>query len=351
MPKEGSAKGLVAYESGEVLFNARDKAESLFIIQKGQIRLYIPKGAGFVDIAILRSGEVIGEMAYFYGEKAKTRSCSAAAVSESELIEIPFKKFENTLKNLNPWFKTIIETLAGRVRNANSRIKELESNSVGYSKGGADAQYTFFHFIEIVRALAYFYMVFKSQADTVGKELVYDRRKLNIFLLDIFGFREVKLEEFIELMSTNGYLEVKEDENDQPNILTIKNIELYRRLFMFFNAQRLKPDDKQLNIPKKCQYFLESILGKIQGTEPDKEGKVFCPITAMVEKFKAEKLGIEESDLENAVKYGYVGDVIQAPDGGLGCNVFVKELRAAWPSIKLMNAVKEMNESKQTKRY
>lgn len=351
MPKEGSAKGFVTYEAGEIIFSAKDKAESLFIIQRGQIRLFIPKGTGFVDIAVLRSGEVIGEMAYFYGEKAKIRSCSAAAVSETDMIEIPFKKFENTMKGLNPWFKTIIETLAGRVRNANSRIKELESNSVGYSKGGADAEYTFFNSIEVVRALAYFYMVFKSQADQAGKEFIYDRRKLNIFLIDIFGFREVKMEEFIQLMSDNGYLEIRPDENDQQNILVIKNIELYRRLFMFFNAQRLKPDDKQLNVHKRTQIFLERILAKLQGTEPDKEGKIFCPITPIVEKFKEEKLGVNESDLEDAVKYGYVEDVIQAPDGGLGCNVNIKELRAAWPSIKLMNAIKDMNESKQTKRY
>jgi CRP-like cAMP-binding protein len=57
--------GLRRMKPSEVLFNDGEKANSLYIIQKGQLRLYKPKGKGFVEIAVLRAGEVIGEMAYF----------------------------------------------------------------------------------------------------------------------------------------------------------------------------------------------------------------------------------------------------------------------------------------------
>ena len=40
-----------------------------------------PKGKGFVEIAVLRKGEVIGEMAYF-DEKQSLRSCSASALGK-----------------------------------------------------------------------------------------------------------------------------------------------------------------------------------------------------------------------------------------------------------------------------
>ncbi len=63
MAKVGKNSLLSQYEPGEIIFNIRDKANSLYIIQKGQIRLFVPKGKGYVDLAILRSGEVIGEMA------------------------------------------------------------------------------------------------------------------------------------------------------------------------------------------------------------------------------------------------------------------------------------------------
>ena len=46
--------GLRTLAPGEVLFNEGDNASSMFILQKGQLRLYITKGKGFVEIAVLR---------------------------------------------------------------------------------------------------------------------------------------------------------------------------------------------------------------------------------------------------------------------------------------------------------
>ena len=122
--------GLRQLKGNEVLFNDGDPADSLYIIQRGQIRLFKPKGKGFIEIAVLRTGEVIGEMAFFDEDgSGRKRSASAAAMVPTEIIEISFVAFGKTMATLNPWFKTIINTLANRLRKANSRIKELESNS------------------------------------------------------------------------------------------------------------------------------------------------------------------------------------------------------------------------------
>ena len=46
--------GLRELKPGEILFNDSEPADSLFIIQKGQIRLFKPKGKGFIEIGVLR---------------------------------------------------------------------------------------------------------------------------------------------------------------------------------------------------------------------------------------------------------------------------------------------------------
>ncbi|MCY4523660.1 MAG: cyclic nucleotide-binding domain-containing protein, partial [Halobacteriovoraceae bacterium] len=102
---EAQKSGLRIVKQGDILFREDDKAESLFIIQKGLIRLFRPKGSGFVDINILRVGEVIGEMAYF-DKKSRQRSCSASALVETEIIEVSFVVLDKLIKGLNPWFKT-----------------------------------------------------------------------------------------------------------------------------------------------------------------------------------------------------------------------------------------------------
>ena len=91
--EEKKKSGLRTYRAGEQMFAENENAESLFIIQKGQIRLYRPKGKGYIDLAVLRAGEVIGEMAYF-DEDSSRRSCSAEAIVPTEVIEISFDAFD-----------------------------------------------------------------------------------------------------------------------------------------------------------------------------------------------------------------------------------------------------------------
>lgn len=153
--------GMRTFKQGETIFKKDEPADSLFIIQKGQIRLFLPKGRGFVELAILRTGEVIGEMGYF-DEKATRRSCSAEALTTVEVIEISYLAFGKTMEGLNPWFKTIINTLADRLRKTNDKVKQLESNSVGLSSGDKVGSYTFFNNSDILKLISLTYMCFKT---------------------------------------------------------------------------------------------------------------------------------------------------------------------------------------------
>ena len=155
--------GIKTLQPGQILFNEGDLAESMYIIQKGQIRLFRPKGKGFVELAVLRSGEVIGEMAYF-DPNSRTRSASASAISTTEVIEISFSALTKTMTALNPWFKTLINTLAERLRKSNERIKELESNSVGYS-----SDYKFFQAADVVKILSMIFLCYRSDGDMAFK--------------------------------------------------------------------------------------------------------------------------------------------------------------------------------------
>ena len=124
--KPAAKSGLRTLKPGEVLVTAGEVASSLYIIQQGQIKLYLPKGSGIVEIGVLRAGEVIGEMGYF-DEKNPRRSCSASANVTTLIVEISYPAFSKTMQGLNPWFKTIITTLVKRLKTANDKIKRLES--------------------------------------------------------------------------------------------------------------------------------------------------------------------------------------------------------------------------------
>jgi len=345
LAKVGKNSLLSQYEPGEIIFNIRDKANSLYIIQKGQIRLFVPKGKGYVDLAILRSGEVIGEMAYFY-EDAKLRSCSAVAVNKVELIEIPFTKFDKTIEGLNPWFKVIVNTLADRVRASNEKIKALESDSVGYHKGKR-GEFSYFQNIDVVRALAYIYMILKAQATVSGDLHKLEKNKLKIFMVDIFGYKDTKFEEFIYLLETEGFLKQEENPDGPGGFVLVNDIDLLRKLFMFFNTQRLTEDKKKLIISYKCEEFLSRALEKTKGST---EESVVIELNPILEDFKKEKFLFEVSDLEDAIKNNILDDPISDPDGkGLIVTVHTERLVSLWPCISLTNAVSRFNASKRPK--
>jgi uncharacterized membrane protein len=73
-------------ESGETLFRAGDLGESLFLVRKGEVELYVRDNAGQkIILDITRSGDFFGEIALL---DAGARTASAVALTETELIEL-----------------------------------------------------------------------------------------------------------------------------------------------------------------------------------------------------------------------------------------------------------------------
>ena len=252
--------GLRSLKTGEILFNDGDNAESLYIIQKGQIRLFKPKGKGFIELAVLRTGEVIGEMAFFDDDgSCKKRSCSAAAITGVEIVEISFLAFGKTMLSLNPWFKTIINTLATRLRKANSRIKELEDNATA-SYGKNAGTYEFMKPIEVMRILGTLFLVFKAHGDVKGQSLAVNRKTLTLYSSDMYQIMEAKMESVLTLLCSLNLMEIVDDDDKFPNLLLLKNIELIKQIFIFYNTERHLHDDKKMRISDKCELIISKML-------------------------------------------------------------------------------------------
>ena len=336
--------GIRTFKQGEILFKENDPAQSLYIIQKGQIRLYRPKGRGFVDLAILRSGEVIGEMAYF-DEKTTRRSCSAEAMVTTEVIEISFKAFEKTMAGLNPWFKTIINTLANRLRKTNEKVKNLESNSIGFAKNGQIGDYVFFHSIDAIRILSLLHLTFASMGEVKGDYTQILMSKLNFYMDELFNIPEVKLVEFFKMLEEESYIKIELDEKERPKYMQCKNVESFRSMMAFLNSQRQLEDEKKLTLSPRCLIFLRAILDQLDLRGAEKEVEV-ADISAILDNFREKKLPVTDEDLVDAVQQGLCGDIIVGGQNKLTCTVQYLKIKKLYPAVKMSNAIKRINESK-----
>jgi CRP/FNR family cyclic AMP-dependent transcriptional regulator len=351
--------GLRHLKVGEVLFNDGDLANSLFIIQKGQLRLYKPKGKGFIEIAVLRSGEVIGEMAYFDEDgSGNKRSCSAAAMLPTEVIEISFVAFGKTMAALNPWFKTIINTLANRLRKANSRIKELESNSTA-SYGAKAGEYEFMKSGEVLKALGTLFLVFKTHAERHDEGVTIGKKTLELYSSDIYNIADAKIEAVVLTLQDLGWLKILNDADGNPTIYLMKNLELLRTLFIFYNTEKHLPDNKKMRVSVNCELFLEKILEyapqnpprPLENKKPNDEfekqvGFEQCVLlNPILHEFKTKNLNINADHLDDARSVHLVGELM-ITNGEVLIEIDMAKLQKMYPVIKFVNAIVKQNKNK-----
>lgn len=349
--------GLRVLKPGEVLFNDGELADSLFIIQKGQIRLYKPKGKGYVELAVLRSGEVIGEMAFFDEDgSGKKRSCSAAAITPVEIIEISFAAFGKTMQALNPWFKTIINTLVVRLKKTNTRVRELEDNQASVSYGGKHTGYEFMKPIEVMRILGTLFLVFKSHGEVKGQALAVNRKILTLYTQDMYQIMEVKLETIMSVLLSLGWMEIKDDEDKLPNLILIKNIELIRQIFIYYNSERHLPEDKKLRVSDKCEMVIAKMIElgesqlsdipnlKVVDDNPPRFTKNYN-ISGIIESMKAKNITISPDHLDDGKSVGLFGEVFMK-DGAVLVETDFGKVQKLYPVIRFMNAIKKSNAEK-----
>jgi len=108
-------------KTGQSLFGQGDKATAMYVVQYGTVKVVHSGATGDdVQVATLGSGSHLGEMGFVDG---KTRSGSATALEECEIIRIDYTKL-NELFAKNPklaahFYKQIAVFLCGRLENAN----------------------------------------------------------------------------------------------------------------------------------------------------------------------------------------------------------------------------------------
>lgn len=100
------------------VFNQGDKANALYIIKKGSVKIQQKGSKGkMIEVAKVGSGSHFGEMAFLDGER---RSAGVEVVERSEILKIDYEQLRKILIQ-NPamavkFYKTIAVFLCSRLR-------------------------------------------------------------------------------------------------------------------------------------------------------------------------------------------------------------------------------------------
>ena len=122
-------------KKGELLFSEGENSRAMYFLKAGMIRLFKKKGDSNIEFDTVRSGQVLGELAFLDGNP---RSASGEALTECELVEISGPTFQEVLARMPDWLKIMLKTVVGRLRTASTRIRQLEQASTAFDYSDKD---------------------------------------------------------------------------------------------------------------------------------------------------------------------------------------------------------------------
>ncbi len=145
-------------KKGETVFEQNAEGDGIYIVDHGAINIVKVVDGERVDLAVLRDGEMFGEMAVIDGSR---RMASAVAAEDSTVIKIEQGLLEHKLKNTDPFIRALISILVGSLRDVH-RVYINRPRSIN----------------DHINALAFHVNGFRETLDSVDvEELVYAGHK------------------------------------------------------------------------------------------------------------------------------------------------------------------------------
>lgn len=111
---------LKEYQDGEVVFKENDYGRDMFIVRKGQVKIFRERNGREIILAILNPGDFFGEMALFTGQ---ARSASAQTIGPCRLQVVDSNSFKELVSEPVVW--RMFERMSQRIREFDDKMEDL----------------------------------------------------------------------------------------------------------------------------------------------------------------------------------------------------------------------------------
>lgn len=253
-PTQGlGAPKVLKVPKGELLFAEGENSRAMYLLKSGMVRLFKRKGDAVIELDTVHAGQVLGELAFLDGNP---RSASGEALIECDLVEISGPAFVQTLTMMPEWVKILLKTVVGRLRNASTRIRQLETSSsaVDYSdkSGKRNSNYVYLSAGDVLKGLSALLLV-TARAPELKVEL-YHR-----YGNQIMGVPVAKLTSLTELLTQIGIL--GSEEGGTGAIVLLKDQEFLEKFIQYLNQENLCEPGKRHDLPPRS-FLLMSLMQK-----------------------------------------------------------------------------------------
>jgi CRP-like cAMP-binding protein len=111
----------VCFQPGELIFKERNPGDHFFIIKEGQVQVFKQKGEQQIPLAVIHSGQNLGELSVMDG---MPRSATAVALTEVRALKISREAIQRQMKKLPHWFGNLVFNLVERMRKTDDILRK-----------------------------------------------------------------------------------------------------------------------------------------------------------------------------------------------------------------------------------
>lgn len=339
----------VRLKKGQFLFKEGENAGAMYLLKTGNLRIFKKKGDSDIEIETIRSGQIVGELAFLDGNP---RSASGEALTECELVEISGPSFQQVLDKIPEWLKILMRTLVTRLRVASTRIRQLESASSEFvyneKEGKRVAQYVYLSASDVMKTCAGILLV----ASRWGNPTELDGKKgtdirvalLQRYVNQIMQVPVAKLTSVLDAFSLAGFM--KTDEVTGNVILF--DINFLEQFTHYMNEENLQDPSKRHDISNKG-FIIMCLVAKHLSKFPKDSNGASTVNVAEVMKIETPadgKAPFRLDDFAELVKLGYASNVAAKSNDEVLSTIQAESYLLAVRFQRTLKTIEAVNEQK-----
>jgi CRP/FNR family cyclic AMP-dependent transcriptional regulator len=246
---------------GEMLFSEGENSRAMYFVKSGMIRLFKKKGDSNIELDTVRSGQVLGELAFLDGNP---RSASGEALTECDLIEISGPAFQEVLARMPDWLKIMLKTVVGRLRTASTRIRQLEQASTTFDYSDKDgkrsAHYVYLNPTDVMKIASGILLVASRNGKKSEQGIEVRSILVQRYVNQIMGVPVAKITTMIDVLVQSGTMIVTDDPVEGERTL-LKDADFLEQLINYLNEENLVEPTKRHDLSARG-FVIMSLIAK-----------------------------------------------------------------------------------------
>lgn len=241
------------------LFREGDAPDAMYIVKTGMLAVTKTKGTSEVVLAEIGPGSMVGEMAIF---DKKPRSANVKAMKDSEVISLPYEGLNQQMDSLPVWVKAIMRTMNENLREANKKIKMLETP-------GQDEDRYPPHVV--TKLLSLINLVGHKYGKPEDGGLSVPSGTLRRYTIQIFQEATNKMNSMTAALKTLGYMIIEDLGEGRQKMVNLQPDFLFE-FVDWYNDWLFSSDKEKISLKDDEVKILEGVLHFAAKAQPDAKG-------------------------------------------------------------------------------